>query len=108
MPATRRNVERAIEYFEACRESGRGNFYDAALLALEDPDVDTVMVLTDGAPTGGDVWSLELIVPLLVERNRFQRVRFDSVLVDAPRGIERHWHELARRTGGRCRALEEG
>ena len=104
--ATERNVQRALEFFAACRETGRGNFYDAARLALEDPDIDTIMVLTDGAPTGGEVWSLDLIVPLLLEENRFRKVRFDTVLVDAPPGIERHWEALAAGSGGRCRALD--
>ncbi len=104
--ATPRNVARALEFFEGCRESGTGDFLEAALLALEDEDVDSVVVLTDGAPTGGEVWSLDLMVPLLIERNRFRAVRFDSVLVDAPDGLERHWRELAEGTGGRSISIE--
>ena len=75
----RGNVKRAIDFFERCHQSGKGNFYDAALLALSDLQVDTIMVLTDGAPTGGHRWNLDLMFDLLVEKNRFRkgRVRFD-------------------------------
>jgi len=100
------SVRRALDFFERCHQSGRGNFYDAALLALEDPDVDTLVVLTDGVPTGGHRWNLELMVELLVERDRYRKVAFDSVLVDAPKSKQRLWAELARRTGGRSTATD--
>ncbi|HEV8113387.1 MAG TPA: HEAT repeat domain-containing protein [Planctomycetota bacterium] len=95
------SVKRALDFFERCHQSGRGNFYDAALLAIEDPDVDTLVVLTDGVPTGGHRWNLELMIELLVERNRYRKVAFDSVLVDAPKSKQKLWADLARRTGGR-------
>jgi len=102
----RSSVKRALDFFERCNQSGRGNFYDAALLALEDPEVDTIVVLTDGVPTGGHRWNLELMVELLVERNRFRKVAFDSILVDAPWGKRQLWADLARRTGGRSVVAE--
>lgn len=104
--ATPRNVRRALDWFEDCRESGTGDFFQAALLALEDPQVDTVVVLTDGAPTGGRRWKLELLVPALVEANRYRGVAFDSIVVDAPPRLVEHWRTLARETAGRCVAVE--
>ncbi len=101
VPSTKANVKRAIEWFERCHQSGRGNFYDAAMLALSDPEVDAIVALTDGVPTGGHRWHLELMVELLVEKDRFRKVAFDSVLVDAPMGKRKLWQELAERTGGR-------
>lgn len=105
-PATPKNVQRALEFFIACRERGRGNFYDAALLAASDPRVDTLCVLTDGVPTGGVHSDMDLITPLFVERTRFRRVVVDSILVDAPPGAARRWAELARLTGGRSIEVE--
>jgi hypothetical protein len=94
-------VKQALGFFTGCHATGRGNFYDAALLAMADERVDTICVLTDGAPTGGHHWNLELMVNLLLERNRFRRIAFDSILVDASPGLEKHWQELARKSGGR-------
>lgn len=104
--ATRANVRKAIAWFEACDENGSGNVFDAAMLALEDPAVESIVCLTDGAPTGGAHWKLELIVPLLVDAARFSCVSIDSVLIAAPKGLARRWAELARLTGGTSRNLE--
>jgi len=106
VPAKRAQKHRALDFFERCHESGRGNFWDAALLALEDPRVDAIVVLTDGAPTGGPHWNLELMFPLLLVRTRFRGVAFDSILVDAPKRLQRHWKFLADATGGRSIAVE--
>jgi len=100
-PARRKDIAEALEWFSRCREKGRGNFYDAARLAWLDPDVDTIVVLTDGAPTGGLHSDMDLIVPRLVELSRIRPVIVDSILVDTPPGAVRRWRELSERTGGR-------
>jgi len=106
VPATRKNIRGAIRFFERCREQGSGNFWDAAMLALEDPEVDTLLVLTDGLPTGGRRYQLELIVPLFLELNATRQVAVDSILVDAPKKLRGHWAALAAGTGGRSIAIE--
>ncbi|MEO0650906.1 MAG: hypothetical protein AAFZ65_09515 [Planctomycetota bacterium] len=103
--ATPRNVTRALEWFEGNRLSGRGAAWEAIELALEDPEVDTVVLLSDGAPTGGIHWDLKLIVPLLEERNRFRRVAFDSILTDPRDFLMRQWNRLAASSGGICTAV---
>ena len=100
------HVKRALADFERCNLRGRGNFFDAAVLALADPEVETVTTLTDGYPTGGFHSNLRLIVPLLLERNRFRRIRFDSILVDCPARLRRQWETLATSTGGRSLATD--
>jgi HEAT repeat protein len=106
VPASKENVARALASFERCHQTGRGNFFDAARLALLDPEVDTLCVLTDGVPTGGRRWNMGLMTELLVEHDRFRRAAYDSVLVDAPKPRVRQWAALAERTGGRSLALE--
>lgn len=106
VPATKRNVKKALDFFTGCRTSGKGDFLAAALLALEDPRVDTIMVLTDGAPTGGAHWNLQLLVPWLVEKGRYRLVAVDSLLVDTSKGLLRYWEDLAERTGGRSISVD--
>ena len=101
LPSRPDNVKRALEFFEHCHRSGRGNFYAAVELALSDPGVDTIVVLTDGVPTGGHRWNLDLMFDLIVEQNRYRKVAFDSILVDAPKSARKKWSQLAERTGGR-------
>jgi HEAT repeat protein len=107
VPATKDNVARALEHFERSHQTGRGNFFDAARLALLDPEVDTLCVLTDGIPTGGHRWNMGLMTELLVEHDRYRRVAYDSVLVDAPKRRLRDWTALAERTGGRSIAVAQ-
>lgn len=102
VPADRGNVSRAAKAFAKERRSGKGNVWDAVLLALADPEVDTIVVLSDGAPSGGPHWNFDLMLELLLERNRFRHATFDAVLVD-PSGVARtFWRRLAEATGGMC------
>lgn len=100
-PATPATVRMAAKWFEDRRENGSGNFWDAAMLALQDPEVDTLLVLFDGAPTGGHRHRLELLAPLFLEQNLGRGVTLDLVLVDASKKLQRLWGELAEATGGR-------
>jgi HEAT repeat protein len=94
-------VREALEFFERCSLRGKGNVYDAIRVALSDAQVDRIVVLTDGVPTGGLFSELELVVELVGEHALLRGVALDAVLVDAPRSRARLWAELARRTGGR-------
>lgn len=105
VPASPRNVRAAAEWFEGLHASGSGNVWDAAMLALADEDVDTLVILFDGAPTGGARHRLELLVPLFLERTATRGVAVDLVLVDARRHLQEHWQRLADGTGGQLLAV---
>lgn len=106
VPAKKTNVQRALKYFEGCRESGKGNFWDAAMEAMADPRMDTIMVLTDGAPTGGYRWNLRLMKELFAHENRFRGVALDALLVDTPKSLVRYWEEMTAASGGRCISVD--
>ena len=103
-----RAVRAAALEFESCKLTGRGNFWDAALLAMADPRVDSLVVVTDGAPTGGAHWNLGLMFELLVWESRWRPVAVDAVLVDASERLRKHWANLAQRTGGTCTSVDFG
>jgi hypothetical protein len=100
-PADKRSVKKALEDFESNHSNGQGNYWDAMMLALEDPDVDTLMILGDGAPSGGTRWNLQLIVPLFAHANRFRGVAVDALLIETRGRVLRSWEELAAQSGGR-------
>jgi len=100
-PATPANVARALKFFTSCKASGKGNAWGAIELALADPAVDTILVLTDGAPTGGTRWNLGLMHARYVDRNRFRHVVLDAVLVDAKGFLRSKWERWCEETGGR-------
>ncbi|MBI5431237.1 MAG: hypothetical protein HZA52_00215 [Planctomycetes bacterium] len=106
VPATPQNVKAALEFFKGCTQRGKGNFWDAWQLALSDPAVDSVVVLTDGAPTGGRRWNLELMRPLLAEQNRFRRVALDAILVDAKGHLTELWKAMCADNRGTVHSSE--
>jgi HEAT repeat protein len=101
MPASPKNVAAALAFFVKRSDRGKGNFWDAMQLALADPEVDTLVMLGDGAPTGGTRWNVELMRTLFAEENRFRRVSLNAVLVDCPKGLARTWTAWCEESGGR-------
>lgn len=101
-----RAVAEALEDFEGRQDRGRGNLFDAIEWALRDPEVDTLIILSDGVPTGGYRWNLELMVELLESRLRFRRVALDFVLVRPKKRVRERWEGLAEATGGQLIAID--
>ena len=104
--ATPKNVAAALAFFVKRADHGKGNFWDALQLALQDPNVDSLLLLGDGAPTGGTRWNVELMRTLFAEQNRFRLVTLDAVLVDCSKGLTRTWTAWCESTGGRTRATD--
>lgn len=100
--ASPRNVKAAITYFEKCKARGTGDFWAAVLEAMADPDVDTLMVLGDGAPSGGRRWNMELVKDLFEHENRFHGLTLDVLLVDCSRWLSSQWETMSEKSGGRC------
>lgn len=108
VPADPRRVREAQDAFGRWAMRGQGDAFGALEVALADPEVDRILLLTDGAPTGGRRFDLGLMVELLLERRRVRPVIFDVVLIDAPRGTERRWQRLTDSSGGRLLAVKFG
>lgn len=104
--ATRANVKKALDFFEDCSAHGKGDLWTALLFALEDEDVDTIVVLTDGAPSGGIHWNLGLIAELFAHENRYRSVVLDAVLVRASPDIAAKWQAMCAASGGQARPAE--
>jgi len=106
VPAERKNVAKALEWFVGRKDTGTGDLWGALQLALADPAVDTLVVLSDGAPSGGRRWNLGLMKQLFAEQNRFRRVELDAVLADASGWLAREWDEMCAATGGRTLQIQ--
>jgi hypothetical protein len=106
VPADKKNVAKALDFFTSRKDTGTGNFWDAYLVALDDPKVDTIVMLSDGAPTGGHRWNLTLMRQLMAEHNRFRRVALDAVLADAKGRIVEEWRGMCADSGGHLVEVE--
>jgi HEAT repeat protein len=100
VPATPKAVRRAWGEFDSCRLRGRGDVWSALQVALLDPDLGSLLIITDGAPTGGEHSNMELLVPLIEWECRWRGIAVDSVLIDSAKRLQSSWSDLAQRTGG--------
>jgi HEAT repeat protein len=85
------------------RQVARGftNLYDAVLLAFQDPDVDTVILLSDGGASRGAFVARQEILEEVLAANRYRKIAVHTVASGARREGDL-WllTELAARTGG--------
>lgn len=93
----------AVRYLERTRADGRTNIHDALELALADPDADTVVLLTDGAPSEGRHTARRAILASLEVMNRYRLARVHTVEVGSLSTSPR-WRgfmlQIAQSTGG--------
>ncbi|MFO0931185.1 MAG: HEAT repeat domain-containing protein [Planctomycetota bacterium] len=84
--------------------AGRTALYDGIALALADPTIDQVIVLSDGAPSAGAWFTKTDLREGLARANRWRRARIDVIAVGAD-DVAKRWRTLLRdvaeSTGGR-------
>ncbi len=103
-PATPAAIAKALDFFADRKDQGQGDFWTALELALEDPNVDTIVMLGDGAPSGGKRWNLDLMAERFSQANRFRQVSLDAVLIGSKGALTGKWVKLC--SAGRGRVLQ--
>ena len=104
--ATERARRDACRDFAVARWSGRGDVFAAVELALSHAQIDRIVLVTDGAPTGGRRWDVDRMIDLLLERQRFRPVAYDVVLGGARGRLVARWRRLTEASGGRLVVVE--
>lgn len=87
--ANEQNRESALTFVEKLGALGGTNLYGALKAAFEDPDVDTIFVLSDGEPSEGDVTDPMMIREHVRAWNQHRHVQLNTIAI-----------------GGRFRVLE--
>ncbi|MFQ5653696.1 MAG: hypothetical protein ACE5GW_03065, partial [Planctomycetota bacterium] len=83
------------------RGHSRGNIYDALAFTVTRPHVDTVYLLTEGAPTEGKFHDYGRFLSHFRRLNRYSRVKVYTLLMGKTGGRNRAFlQELAEGTGG--------
>jgi Ca-activated chloride channel family protein len=94
-PAARADLRR---HLEAQAPAGGTNLYDGLELALADPEVDTIFLLSDGMPGAGKFVTTADIVREVARANQARRIAIHCVSV----GTDSHLlKQLAASSGGR-------
>ena len=75
--------EDAQVYIERLGAAGGTNLYGSLEFAFDDPDVDTIYLLSDGEPSVGDIIDPQLIREAIAERNENRGVVIHTVAIGA-------------------------
>jgi hypothetical protein len=100
-PATPEARVQACAFASGQVARGYTNIYDAVMLAFQDPEVDSVVLLSDGGATRGAFVARQEILDEVLEANRFRKIAVHTVQSGAKReGDKFLLAELAAKTGG--------
>ncbi|MCB9907825.1 MAG: VWA domain-containing protein [Planctomycetes bacterium] len=94
---------KALEWSKALGAGGGTNLHGALMAALEEPDVDTILVLSDGEPSVGDLIDPGAIREDIQARNRERNIRIHTIALGGSLKIL-EW--LAEDSGGRFVQIE--
>ena len=105
LDATKR--EALLRFVRGRPPGGRTALYDGIAWGLSDPEVDTLVVLSDGAPSTGTFFTKSDLLAEVRRANRWRRARIDVVAVGAE-GVALRWRDALQRiaedSGGTCLA----
>ena len=82
------------------KAKGAGAIYDTLVAALNDDEVDTVYLLSDGVPSFGTVKRDYRILQEIRRLNRWRRVRIHTILLGKKGTDRKFMRDLAALTGG--------
>jgi HEAT repeat protein len=85
--ATAAAKQAALRFMDKTAPDGRTNIYDSLAIALADPDADTIVLVTDGAPTEGARRTRVAILAGIRLVNRYRLARIHSVALGFYRGL---------------------
>ena len=105
VPLTAGRIQGIRRWLEKIKPGGRTALYDGIALALEDPIIDNVIVLSDGAPSAGAYFTKTALLRHVRDANHWRRARIDVLAIGAKR-VAKRWRDLlirlAKASGGVC------
>ncbi|MHC5082307.1 MAG: VWA domain-containing protein, partial [Planctomycetota bacterium] len=79
IPAMPPNKQEACKFTDEQKPLGGTNMYDALKLAFKDRNADTFYVLSDGAPTAGEVTDTEQLLEWVRSQNSVRQVVIHTI-----------------------------
>lgn len=95
--ASGRNKKGALDFINATNATGQTMLFEPLEAALLDPEVDTIYLLSDGAPSRGRFTAGDDILREVARLNRTRRVAIHTISIGKQSSL---MIELARRNGG--------
>jgi hypothetical protein len=96
----------AVSWTSNLAPRGSTDIYGALITALDMEGVDTIFLLSDGAPSAGEVTDTEEILGLVSRRNRFLRCRINTIGIGLAGATKRFMERLASENFGESRTTD--
>jgi HEAT repeat protein len=95
-------AETAIRWLDRQEAKGGGAIFDALVAAMDDEEVDTIYLLSDGVPSYGTVARDFRVLQEVRRHNRWRRVVIHTILLGTKGTDRKFMAALAGATGGRA------
>ena len=99
---TKGNRRELLEEVNKIKLAGGTNTYGAIMAAMDDPEVDTIYLLTDGVPTAGEVVDAEEILEAVLRQNRTRQIIIHCISIGMKSTL---LMDLAAMTGGQYKEV---
>ncbi|MFT4840607.1 MAG: hypothetical protein ACI8UD_004344 [Planctomycetota bacterium] len=96
------NRRELLDKIDKIKLAGGTNTYGAIMAAMEDPEVDTIYLLTDGVPTAGEVIDTEEILEAVMRKNRTRQIIIHCISIGMKSEL---LMDLAALTGGQYKEV---
>ncbi|MCA8941423.1 MAG: HEAT repeat domain-containing protein, partial [Planctomycetes bacterium] len=73
--------EQALEFVERLGAQGATNLFDPIKIAFDDPDVDTIFILSDGEPTAGEILDPFRIREQVRKWNEHRNIKIHTIAI---------------------------
>jgi HEAT repeat protein len=80
-----KSIAAALAFLRSQSLAGRKNIWEAILAPLEDPDIDTFYLMSDGEPQDGEYVHWNRVVDHFQRRNAFRKVVVHTVSISDPK-----------------------
>ena len=100
---SKRSFNGASKFVTNARAAGGTNLYDPLEEALKDPYVDTIYLLSDGAPSAGKLIDAKKILKAVRKLNRLRRIRIHAISIGRDSALMR---KLAKQNSGFYRVIK--
>ncbi len=94
------STKKAVKWLGRQEPKGWGALYEAMAAAIDDDDVDTIYLLSDGRPSRGFVTHWKRVLEEIARINRWRQVRIHTILVGTEGTDRRFMAALAESGGG--------
>ncbi len=96
-PLDKRRRKAAAEFVQALEIRGATNVHDGLKVAFDDPEVDTIFLLTDGYPSAGEIVAPDRLARAVAAWNLGRGIRIHTVAIGGPSTL---LERLAEESGG--------